>query len=236
VTLHSDWLSRPLHWRKARTVFVCSMGDLFHDSIPFSYIASVWNIMETARKHTFLVLTKRPRRMHEFLTTSYGRFAVRGYMAELPNCWCGVTAENQAIADERIPLLLRTPAAVRFVSIEPMLGPISFYKTYLLPMDDGALIQATAMQGIDWVICGGESGPGARPMKPDWVRSIRDQCFAFDIPFFFKQWGEWSPVWDGVDTFAGYDTMMKVGKRHAGHLLDGVEHHEWPHVTSPGSA
>jgi protein gp37 len=164
----------------------------------------------------------------------------------LPNVWLGTSAEDQQRADERIPLLLQTPAAVRFVSLEPLLGPIDLMS-----------IEAPETRNVlDWVICGGESGPHARPMHPDWARSLRDQCAAAGVPFFFKQWGEWRPPGptseydtgghvpglpraliisqDGtVHHFGetagdGAKSMLRVGKRAAGRLLDGKEHNAMP--------
>jgi len=185
-------MTKPLHWRKARRVFVCSMGDLFHETVAFEMIDRGFAIMARCSQHTFQILTKRPERMLEYLSPNSPRYTARKIFDivcrsdphspgvfdadaawPLPNVWVGVTAENQEAADERIPLLLQTPAAVRFVSIEPMLGEvdISWHLTGC----------------IDWVICGGESGPGARPMHPDWARSLRDQCRDAGVPFFFKQ-------------------------------------------------
>lgn len=232
VTLHPDRLEQPLRWRKARTVFVCSMSDLFHEDIPFAYIDRVFDVMERAREHTFQVLTKRAARLAE-----YCRARIADFGADiLPNVWLGVTAENQARAHERITHLLSVPAVVRFVSIEPMLGPVKLngvedtheqhhYWRYTLR--------------LDWVIVGGESGPGSRPMRADWARMIRDQCIDAKVPFFFKQWGAWLPFDQCADAgvtmpivdamnYATTGAPVRVGKNRAGHLLDGKEHHEWP--------
>jgi protein gp37 len=208
VTLHPEKLKEPLKWKKPRRVFVCSMGDLFHEQVPDEYIAKVWEVMNNASQHTFLVLTKRPQRMKDFLARlgwyihdrdGYPMEAVldEGGKYTLKNVWLGVTAENQQRADERIPILLQIPAAVRFVSIEPMLGPVVIPEEW-----------------PDWVICGGETGPGARPIHPDWVRSLRDQCQVAGTPFFFKSWGEWAE--------------HKVGRKKAGRLLDGRTWDEIP--------
>jgi protein gp37 len=208
VTLHPEKLKEPLKWKKPRRVFVCSMGDLFHEQVPDEYIAKVWEVMSNASQHTFLVLTKRPQRMKDFLARlgwyihdrdGYPMEAVldEGGKYTLKNVWLGVTAENQQRADERIPILLQIPAAVRFVSIEPMLGPVVIPEEW-----------------PDWVICGGETGPGARPIHPAWVRSLRDQCQAAGTPFFFKSWGEWAE--------------HNVGKKKAGRLLDGRTWDEMP--------
>ena len=164
VTLHADRLDQPLHWRKPRLIFVCSMGDLFHDDVFDTFILEVWNRFLEAPQHKYLVLTKRPQRMRDWLR---GR-------PPLPNVWLGVTAENQRTADERVPVLLDIPAAVRFVSCEPLLSPINFREKY---------------SKLGWVIVGGETGPGARRMELDWARWIHDQCIALKIPFFFKHIG-----------------------------------------------
>lgn len=179
VTLHTDRLEEPLRWRKPRTVFVCSMGDLFHEDVGDATIQQVFTRMKFAPRHTFIVLTKRADRMLAVLTAysqpGWGQFG------QCRNIWLGVTAENQQRADERIPLLLQCPAAVRFVSIEPMLGAVNildYVRGY------GRFQSSTA---LDWIIVGGETGPGARPMQADWARSVRDQCKAASVPFFFKQ-------------------------------------------------
>lgn len=174
----------------------------------------------------------------------------------LPNVWLGVSVERQEEADERIPLLLQTPAAVRFLSVEPLLGPITFRwakwddwtpnkrRGVQLPpveregrLKAGCVDQHDGLRMLDWVIVGGESGPGARPMHPDWARSLRDQCQAADVPFFFKQWGEWLPAMsdgallpDGSQTLNCCDEPMRVGKKAAGHLLDGEVIQQFPEV------
>lgn len=198
-----------------------------------------------------------------------GRLKIARFVWPLPNVWLGVSAEDQARADERIPHLLATPAAVRFVSLEPLLGPIDLYNGDPDPRLGGHVATATYIGewwepgdarnspprvGVDWVIVGGESGTGARPMHPDWVRSLRDQCLAADRPMFFKQWGEWEPreEWSGhlgngrfetmlaimsdgrqcpddaVPQDVGAHRMARVGKKHAGALLDGKLHREFP--------
>ena len=208
VTFHPDKLDQPLHWKKPRMIFVCSMGDLFHKDVPHhTYIENevpVNHIYITAKRcpqHIFLILTKRPKVMKSFFSwiTAFG--------GKIPdNLWLGVSVENQQRADERIPILLQIPAAKRFVSIEPMLGPINIRKIGPVPPSFNWEI---ARNGLDWVIIGGESGPGARPMHPNWPRSVRDQCQAAQVPFFFKQWGG-------------------VNKKSAGRLLDGREWNEKP--------
>lgn len=171
VTFHPGRLHEPTRWRKPRRVFVCSMADLFHDDVDVAWLHGVFDVISACAQHTFMVLTKRPERMFNFFAGTSGA----GLNVEpMPNLWLGVSVENQAAATDRIGWLLDTPAAVRFVSCEPLLGPVD-----LLPW----------MASLDWVIVGGESGPGARPMHPYWVRNIRDLVVDYERPFFFKQWG-----------------------------------------------
>lgn len=189
VTLHPDKLDQPLRWKKPRRIFVCSMGDLFHKDVPFTYITSVFGYLNLARQHTFLMLTKRPQRMLEY----HQRFAQRmGWETTrpLPNLWLGVTVENQEMADKRIPVLLQTPAAVRFVSVEPGLEHI-YIQRYLL---SGA---HKFRQDLNWVIAGAETGSGKRPFDLDWARSLRNQCMAADVPFFFKRDSDGNRELDG---------------------------------------
>ncbi|MEN6572066.1 MAG: phage Gp37/Gp68 family protein [Anaerolineaceae bacterium] len=226
VQLHRERLFQPLHWKNPGRVFVNSMSDLFHPDVPFSYIDDVFGVMTGCPKHTFMVLTKRPERMLEWSKQYYLPGA-----SGSENVWLGVTAENQKAADERIPLLLETPAAVRFVSAEPMLGPVDLSK-YLFA--DPSRPNWARLNMLQWVICGGESGPGARPMHPDWAKSIRDQCQAAGAPFFFKQHGEFTykgryGVERGNSVEIG-DAFQRVGKKKAGRLLDGVEWNQYPEV------
>jgi protein gp37 len=167
-----------------------------------------------------------------------------GNWGKIPgHIWLGVTAENQEQADKRIPILLQTPASVRFVSVEPMIGPVSLRwlsawdGMAIKPHPGSVTNELDGLKCLDWVICGGESGPGARPMHPDWARSLRDQCQAAGVPFFFKQWGEWTsefPQWLSLASRAmAYqhgETFYRVGKKAAGRLLDGKEHSEYPKV------
>lgn len=268
-------LEIPLRWRKPRKVIVCSMGDLFHDEVRDEFIARVFAVMVKARKHIFQVLTKRPGRMEALLNSRKFNDSVSGQIAHwlsprkvehwyhdphlftwpLPNVWLGVTAENQANADERIPLLLKTPAAVRFVSIEPLIEPVDLgdFPPFCWPnIDPGTTAQIREMWGpklpensvnaqipeIRWVIVGGESGPKARPMHPAWVRSIRDQCQAAGVPFHFKQHGEWVgqddfpqsiAFWEGPEhSFGDGAVVYRVGKTAAGRELDGRTYDQYP--------
>lgn len=235
VICHFERLGIPLKWKKPRRVFVNSMSDLFHESVPFDFIDMVFAVMQKASSHTFQVLTKRPERMHKYFSRLEGeaRFAYldaameqlnmeppKVTMFPFPNVWLGVSVENQDAAEDRIPWLLQAPAAVRFVSCEPLLGELelTILKCYGIPCVINALSgysydsdtnHSQQIDKLDWVIVGGESGIGARPMKPEWVRKILDDCIATDVPFFFKQWGG-------------------RNKKAAGRLLDGREWSEYP--------
>lgn len=197
----ADRLEIPLR-RKTPTVYVV-WNDLFHPAVSRENIDAALEVMAACPQHRFLTLTKRPERMESMLyeVTPDSPCRELGGGDYLPNLWLGVTAENQARADERIPLLLQTPAVVRFVSVEPMLGALDV-RRYLpsnLPVSEwpSAAVECGApvckSGGLDWVICGGETGPNARPMHPAWARALRDQCHAPNppIPFFFTQWGEY---------------------------------------------
>ncbi len=257
-------LLAPLKRKKPTTYFVNSMSDLFHESIPDEWIDKIFAVMALCPQHTFQVLTKRAGRMRSYVENARRRVIKNGNSVEihtpkayhastvvggeklwpLPNVWLGVSAERQKEADERVPHLLRTPAAVRFISAEPLLNPIDLrgYMKWLTRPGNA----------IDWVIVGGESGLRARPMHPDWARSLRDQCSRAGVAFFFKQWGSWLPLeedastwgreWflisrDGVDDIPDgrvpmYDegeyAARRVGKKNAGRLLDGIEHNAMP--------
>lgn len=250
VNLLRDRLDQPLRWRKPRRIFVNAQSDLFHKDVPDDFIARVFAVMARTPHHTYQVLTKRHGRMRSLLRSGDFRARVDRVSPTplawpLPNLWLGLSVEDQATADLRIPALLDTPAAVRWVSAEPLLGPVNL-RDYVdrWHEDDGGTCDwghcdhaAVAVRrdfahedprylsmlpvcelhrGLDWVVVGGESGPGARPMHPAWARSLRDQCAASGVPYFFKQWGEHGP--DG----------RRVGKRAAGDLLDGVRHHAYP--------
>jgi protein gp37 len=182
LTIHDAVVDLPRSWTAPRTVFVNSMSDLFHDDVPESFIAKVFGVMAETPQHTYQVLTKRAQRLHRLADN----------LPWPPNVWMGVSVENQRYAF-RIKHLQEVPAAVRFLSIEPMLGPVT-----------------ADLDGIGWVIVGGESGAGARPINADWVRSVREQCLRDGVPFFFKQWGGRTPkaggreldgrVWDEMPT------------------------------------
>jgi len=217
VRLVSDRLDQPLRWRRPRRVFVNSMSDLFHDAVPDEFIVEVFARMWWSPKHTFQVLTKRHGRLRSLLSQIEEQLRQRetdlGLVDcptplrwPLPNVWLGVSVENQKWADIRIPALLDTPAAVRWLSCEPLLGRIDLTQwlsprraewgePYAEPTSPAGLVVRDLIlrPGIDWVVVGGESGPAARPMHPDSARLLRDQCTAAGVPFFFKQWGEWAP-------------------------------------------
>lgn len=181
VTMHPERMAKPYSWKKPRTVFVCSMGDLFHESIPFKFIDQVHQVMYECERHNFLILTKRPQRVLEFYKEWYEARYCAGFSSS--NMWFGVSVEDQKIADERIPILLQIPAARRFVSVEPMLSWIDLHPQW---MDKARYFETGT---IDWVIAGCESGPKRRPAKIDWFRSLRDQCVTANVPFFLKQVG-----------------------------------------------
>ena len=215
VVLHPERLGHPLRWREPRMIFVNSMSDLFHELVPDEYIDRVFAVMAKASHHTFQVLTKRPERM---LAWQQG-----DARAPLPNVWLGVSVEDQRAADERIPTLLHVDAVVRFLSCEPLLGPVNLTDVSPSPIEHydvlrghfygaGRLVRPPLDHPhVDWVIAGGESGPRHRSMSLDWARGLRDQCSAAGIPFFFKQVGGRTP---------------KAG----GRLLDGRTWDELPHA------
>ncbi len=319
VTFHPDKLDAPLRWKKPRRIFVVSMGDLFHEDVTDEMIDKVFAIMASSGRHTFMLLTKRPQRAHEwfqrvsdgakkaknmyqsalidyysrndvdlsephqvpaaptgelrfiydsmrdikpemtieerFSGKSIGECHWRGW--PLDNVWLGVTAENQAMADERIPILLQIPAAKHFASLEPLLKPVDVRpylpRKWTLACHDYPTERTI---GLDGIVAGGESGPGARPSHPDWFRKVRDDCAAAGVPFTFKQWGEFVPksqtelrcpdkwgcitqlgsyypetsAWNGHDDDSGESdaVIYRVGKKAAGRELDGVIHDGWP--------
>jgi protein gp37 len=237
-----ELLEQPLRWKRPRKIFVNSMSDLFHEKVHGDWIDAIFKVMAQCERHTFQILTKRPERMLAFMR-HYG---------SRRNVWLGVSVEDQSTADKRIPLLLETPAAVRWVSYEPALGPVDFTdidgKDYL-KRGIGLMREP---HGLDWVVAGGESGPGARCAHPKWIRTARDQCRAAGVSFFFKQWGEWlnasqlRPAFsdseldrtvfrtvrrepeDNKPNAGLADLYFRVGKKRAGRLLDGREWSEFP--------
>jgi len=269
----------PLRAKAPRCYFVNSMGDLFAEGVPDGWIDRAFAVMALTPQHRYLILTKRPDRMRAYLSAECrGReitaamFGLRAgeplsYAGPWPlkNVWLGVSVEDQAAADSRIPDLLATPAAVRFISAEPLLGPVDLTSIrrreaegFMRPLDG-------RLSRIDWVIAGGESGKGARPMHPDWARGLRDQCAAAGVAFFLKQWGQWLPIYDrdredpdwqhvgeaerlspkgrwlnleGGHGFHGERVVRvdRVGKTAAGARLDGVEHRAFPALRDAGDA
>jgi protein gp37 len=261
VEEHIDRIMQPLRWTRPRMIFVNSMSDLFHEDVSNYFISEVFATMALAPRHKFQILTKRPERMRAYMleVSAALKQAIPPKFAQsiasamshpealhewpLENVWLGVSVENQEAADKRIPILLDTPAAVRWISAEPLLGPVDL--TGLRnPGGEATFPGFNALHrwtngkrttGIDWVVVGGESGPGARPMHPYWARSLRDQCAAAGVPFLFKQWGEWAPahpellgIMPTVHEFDGGAVVGRFGKKAAGRVLDGVEHNEYP--------
>jgi protein gp37 len=206
-----DTLNIPLRWKKPRTVFVNSMSDLFHKDVSFDFIARVFQVMEMTQSHTYLILTKRPEIALEFwrwrnANRAYYLISNPGTLASPewkcpPNVWMGTSVNDQESADKRIPYLLELDGCLLFLSYEPATGPLDLYN---IGTNESWSIDALAgigyadgqtykMRRLNWVICGGESGPKAVPMDPAWAREVRDDCKAAGVPFFFKQWGQWRP-------------------------------------------
>jgi protein gp37 len=235
LTEHPDVLDQPLRWRKPRRVFVNSMSDLFHPRVTDEFIARVWAVMAATPQHTYQVLTKRPKRMRTWVTY-WGSTWREGVMDPLPNVWLGTSVEDQQRADQRIPALLDTPAAVRFLSCEPLLGPVRLDEiraadgVHYMPLTGTSEPEPR----MHWVIVGGESGPGARPMHPAWARDLRDQCTDAGVPFLFKQWGAWAYTGSTPGgtapphLFEDGTVVWRVGKKAAGRELDGRTWDEFP--------
>lgn len=285
VRFNAQWLTQPLRWKRPRKIFVAAHGDLFHEAVPDDVLDQVFAVMALCPQHIFQVLTKRADRMRAYLSAEdlpirvqdtvdnmepngIHRFADHEpWIADefpLRNVWLGVSVEDQRRADERIPDLLATPAAVRWISAEPLLGPVDL--KHIRPQDRAEIDALRGMdfdQGLpcarlDWVVVGGESGPGARPMHPDWARSLRDQCAAAGVSYHFKQWGAWAELdqakaadeagWQGnrdwmvlsrdgaldipdgrwPDADLGEAAVVRIGKKAAGRLLDGKQHDSFP--------
>ena len=276
--LMQDVLEKPLRWRKPRTVAVQLMGDFFHPAIPSAFQLQILQMIGKCPQHTFILLTKRTEQLDLW---EY----VCGWHP-YPNLWLVATVVNQEEADRKIPELLRVPAVVHGVSIEPCLGEIDLTslpsgnpqypildaltgmtrrivttverREYCSYDEDTYYDESIPKRRLGWTIIGGESGSGARPMYPDWARRVRDDCQDVNVPYFFKQWGEWTPYQEEFATFttrhsnhsdpnvghqyirhigpSGHpdvfhkecQTMVRVGKERTGHLLDGKEYHEWP--------
>jgi protein gp37 len=236
VTLRPEKLRTPLSWRTPRRVFVNSMSDLFHDSVPDEFIAKVWATMAQTPQHTYQILTKRHGRMRSLLGSDGQRLleattdeetaqAIYDSVYPLPNVWLGVSVEDQQRADLRVPALLKTQAAVRFLSCEPLLGPVDlgrWMQPHRPDCQDETGEPPWCSCGrdhdgyLDWVIVGGESGGSARPMQGDWARALRDQCAQAGVAFFFKQWGTFGE--DG----------KRSSKHRTGRLLDGQIHDAAP--------
>lgn len=242
VRLDEAKLDAPLHWAKPRRVFVDSMGDLWHPGVDWRWLRVVFEIMEMANRHTFLILTKRTRKALEWHRTLGEHFKWPG------NVWLGSSIECQKWVDQRIPALLEMPANL-FVSVEPMIGEVD-----LRFAQHGNGWCANPLAGIScdedlhfrvgcnrlkWVICGGENGSGARPVHPNWVRGLRDQCQMFGTPFFFKGWGEWAPSCElgamssELRRYSNHfwedgEVSYAVGRKLSGRLLDGREWLEFP--------
>lgn len=246
--LHQDGVTCPRCGELAiqptrQRVFCASLADAFEDRPELiEWRWDLFQLIETTPNLDWLLLTKRPENVMRFISREWRDEA--GWGGFPGNVWIGTSVENQEQANRRIPELLKIPAAVRFLSIEPLLGPVSIAEYY---QEEGKGTYSLWIDYLDWVIVGGESGPNARPMHPQWVRSIRDQCVAADVPFLFKQWGEWLPsshVTNGMSDHGAWswpwatgqsgdlqgDTtmMVNVGKHTAGRLLDGREWNEYP--------
>lgn len=301
VRFNEKALMQVLSWTKPRMIFWNAHGDMFHDSVPDEWIDKCFAVMALTSHHTHQVLTKRSKRMGEYITKRSGDFKVvivdaarksgatlmqcrdTGWTPwPLPNVWLGVSVEDQTRADERVPDLLATPAAVRWISAEPLLGPVDLREIGLedtldvacnnvkldaltgyhrgIPRLDGRIevpSLPSRLPGIDWVVAGGESGPNARPMHPDWARKLRDDCAMAGVPFLFKQWGEFAPVhdrdiedpdwrncgqwqhshpkgrWHNLAGGTGFHGdrvvyMDRPGKSIAGRMLDGEAHDGYP--------
>lgn len=278
----SERLAQPLGWKKPQRVFVNSLSDLFHDKIDAAFIAGVFAVMAATPQHTYQILTKRHGRMRSLLNSVEFDLAVAEAWTRLgttagsldggdstppyplPNVWLGVSVEDQQRADIRIPALLDTPAAVRWVSAEPLLGPVDLDQPRCDAHDRREIVTDSEGRewcepcaadgfsgelsfghwldplngGINWIVAGGESGPGARPMHPDWARSLRDQCKAADVPFLFKQWGAYrwiaSDRWDAEtgNWVDGPAIPERVHKKLSGRKLDGRTWDEFPAVVA----
>lgn len=248
---HPDTLSIPYGWRKPRTVFVNSMSDLFHEDVPFEFISDVFKVMDQLRKHTFLILTKRPKIALQFQNWNKQQFKHWQHPA---NVWLGTSCNDQKSAEIRVPLLLQLECKVRFLSYEPATGPVDLTCIKVEEDDTLNVLAGTfnlkcsdneyqLITRLNWVIMGGESGKGAEPMHPAWARKVRDDCAGYNVPFFFKQWGAWEPhtyFWEGkpfISEELGKNEYlfthpvpqnMKRATRKDNNVLDCVTHQEFP--------
>lgn len=223
INLIENKIEQPLHWKKTSKIFVNSMSDLFHKDVPLSFINKIWSIMKRTERHTYQILTKRPERAFECLMGNY----------VLKNVWIGVSIENQTSANLRRESFKKIPAKIKFISYEPALQKIDW----------------SGWEFVDWMIAGGESGHHASPCHPDWIRSARDWSEKNNIPFLFKQWGQFIPSFQAgekADDIASYKKtyghrwvknriefpdglcMVKVGKKAAGRILDGKIYNQYP--------
>jgi len=272
VRFNEEWLDQPLRWKRPRMIFVCAHADLFHAGVPNKWIDRIFVKMARCPQHIFQVLTKRSDRMFEYLSQGLlasriaalvmqedPDFDFRNFAWPLRNVWPGVSVEDQERANQRVPDLIATPAWVRWVSAEPLLGPIDFTRISTMRWRGAEVLDALTGQlsgmfgdpchysvgGLDWIVAGGESGENARACHPEWAIGLRDQCTTADVPFLWKQWGEWKPFVSMGDTGTFVDAsgeysgarlhhfpdgheLAKVGKKAAGRLLDGVEHNGFP--------
>ena len=231
LRLDEPTLAFPLTLKEPSMIFVNSMSDTFHEDASFEWMEKLWQVMAAHPQHTFQVLTKRPERAYEFL--------VDGWAPEvLPNVWLGVSAEDQKNLTERWNILKNIPAAVRWISMEPLLGLVNLPLTHTeTPTENGGTAHSDFRSDVDWVVVGGESGPGAKPMNPDWVRNIRHDCAKFGVPFLFKQWGQWGIVDHKTFAFSSVEwqqinlrefMVRHASKKETGRELDGVTHDAYP--------
>jgi len=222
ITIHRDQLELPYRWARPRVVFVNSMSDLFHPSVPLSFIRDVFHVMKDTPRHTYQVLTKRSRRLAQLADR----------LEWAPNIWMGVTVESERYVF-RADHLREVPAKIRFISAEPLLSSLT----------------GLNLSGIDWLIAGGESGPGARPMHPSWARELRDACLSSGTAFFFKQWGSWALAPEGSELSVSVDgelvetpelvgvpgspfPVRRTSKAAAGRILDGRKWDQMPRQVS----
>jgi protein gp37 len=286
VTLHPDKLNYPLSLAKPSIIFPCSMGDMFHPDVPFEFIDNILSVIASSKRHTYMILTKRPGRMVKYFKENrYLKIIQASKSIEVlfgdsldirkfpdfpwPHIYLGVTVVTQAEADVNIPILLQIPAACHFVSIEPMLETIDLKRVKWWPANEHyvdvlnrgywhpsiGLVNHSDIHKIDWVIAGGETGAGARPIHPDWIMGLRDHCQQANTPFFFKSWGEWSMVYDrdrddpdwrkcpkakdGSERYLNFEGgygfhgdrvvfMRRKGKKASGRIIDGREWNQFP--------